>query len=35
MDEPNYQRKAQELMHLSEDLNGIENVMNIIRSYIK
>lgn len=35
MAEPNYQRKAQELMHLSEDLNGIENVMNIIRSYIK
>lgn len=35
MADPNYQRKAQELMHLSEDLNGIENVVNIIRSYIK
>jgi UDP:flavonoid glycosyltransferase YjiC (YdhE family) len=31
----NYQRKAKELMGHSENLNGIDNVVNIIRSYIK
>ena len=31
----NYQRKARELMGYSENLNGIDNVVNIIRSYIK
>ncbi|HYY66885.1 MAG TPA: glycosyltransferase [Nitrososphaeraceae archaeon] len=33
--EPNYHKKAQELMELSEDLNGVNNIVNIVRSYLK
>ncbi|MDQ3840815.1 MAG: hypothetical protein M3297_16300 [Thermoproteota archaeon] len=35
MSESNYQKKAIELMHISENLNGIENVVNVIRTYVK
>jgi UDP-N-acetylglucosamine--N-acetylmuramyl-(pentapeptide) pyrophosphoryl-undecaprenol N-acetylglucosamine transferase len=33
--EPNYRKKAQELMELSEELNGVNNIVNIVRSYLK
>ena len=33
--EPYYQRKAHELMELSESLNGVSNIVNIVRSYLK
>jgi UDP:flavonoid glycosyltransferase YjiC (YdhE family) len=33
--EPYYQRKAHELMELSENLNGVSNIVNIVRSYLK
>ena len=35
MSESNYQKRAIELMHISENLNGIENVINVIRTYVK
>jgi UDP-N-acetylglucosamine--N-acetylmuramyl-(pentapeptide) pyrophosphoryl-undecaprenol N-acetylglucosamine transferase len=33
--EPSYQKRANELMEVSENLNGINNIVNIIRSYFK
>ena len=33
--EPYYQRKAHKLMELSENLNGVNNIVNIVRSYLK
>jgi UDP-N-acetylglucosamine--N-acetylmuramyl-(pentapeptide) pyrophosphoryl-undecaprenol N-acetylglucosamine transferase len=35
MSESNYHKKALELMRISENLNGIENIVNVIRTYIK
>ena len=35
IDDSQYQRKANVLMKLTEKLNGIENVVKIIRSYLK
>jgi len=34
LDDSKYQKKANELMKLTEKLNGIDNVVEIIRSYI-
>jgi hypothetical protein len=31
---PSYQRKANELMDLSENLNGIDNIVKIVQSFI-
>ncbi len=33
--EPAYQKKASEMMELSNNLNGIDNIVNIVRSYLK
>jgi UDP-N-acetylglucosamine--N-acetylmuramyl-(pentapeptide) pyrophosphoryl-undecaprenol N-acetylglucosamine transferase len=35
LDGPHYQRKANQVMKISENLNGIDNIVNIIRSYLK
>ena len=35
IDNKRYQRKAIEMMALTEKLNGIDNVVKIIRSYLK
>jgi UDP-N-acetylglucosamine--N-acetylmuramyl-(pentapeptide) pyrophosphoryl-undecaprenol N-acetylglucosamine transferase len=35
LDDPEYQKKAYELMKLTEKLDGINNIVNIVRSYIQ
>ncbi|MGD1838717.1 MAG: glycosyltransferase [Nitrososphaeraceae archaeon] len=35
LNQTKYQKKATELMEMSRKINGIDNVMNIIRTYIK
>jgi UDP:flavonoid glycosyltransferase YjiC (YdhE family) len=35
LDDPEYQKKAYKLMKLTEKLDGINNIVNIVRSYIQ
>jgi UDP-N-acetylglucosamine--N-acetylmuramyl-(pentapeptide) pyrophosphoryl-undecaprenol N-acetylglucosamine transferase len=35
LDDPEYQKKAYELMKLTEKLDGINNIVNVVRSYIQ
>ena len=35
INDPQYQRKADMLMKLAEKLDGVENIVNIVRSYLK
>ncbi|HEY9388033.1 MAG TPA: glycosyltransferase, partial [Nitrososphaeraceae archaeon] len=35
LSDPKYEGKARQLMELSKSLDGIDNIVNIIRSYLK